>query len=58
MKHWKVLRPGRPSLTVDADYFTIDHGHLCFRCHVRGNYPATVHVIAPDYWSEVTEDKP
>lgn len=55
MRHWKVIRPRKPPLYVDADYLTYEGGIVRFKRSSRGHYPEDVHVIAPRYWSEVIE---
>lgn len=61
MKQWKVIRPRKPPLYVNADYLVFDAGNLRFKRsvpHGHGHYPEDVHVIAPRAWSEVEQCSP
>lgn len=41
---------------VKADYFVLDHGHLCFRkAREGGGYPTSPLVLAPGVWLTVEE---
>lgn len=54
-KTWHVMKARKdPWETVEADYFTLEHGHLVFKNNTRpGYYPEAIRVFAPGAWMEV-----
>lgn len=59
MKTFKVSAniAGVPAMIpVQAEYFVLDHGHLCFRkSREGGGYPSSPAVFAPGAWFTVEE---
>lgn len=58
LKTFKVaLIDGRIE-TVEAHYFVLDQGAVCFRLRNQTNYPDTLQVFAKDQWRWIRREFP